>query len=530
MNAFLLISICLLWRSVLFAENPTTLAESAKRAVAGMPRGCIVTGEWRNGEVYYGISGPDQLTHIPAERVVFEIGSVSKVFTGLLLAQAVLERKLTLTSTLRQALDTELNFADENVAKITLAQLATHTSGLPRLPNNADFSTADPYSTYDTKKLVDWIANIKLEKAGPYNQNYSNVGVAILGMAIERALGDSWANLVHDRITGPLGMHDTMPIPTTEMRQRLAPPFDGKATAHEWTFQVFAPAGGLRSTAADLMALGHALTHPDTSPLREAIQLAVQPLMKDIGCCFFLGDDLIMHGGGTGGYRTLFQARPKEDQVRIVLINNASMDPAIVTQAMDRELFKADEGTKLTEVELTPYIGVFQLSEKSKFTFVNREGELWGKLTGQPFLPYVHEKHDVFFNRKVAARIIFGRNSNGAISEVTLDQYNQKQLAARMIEPAPRYLFRTKHDLEGFVGVYDLLPPDKVLKIVLNDGTLYAQITGQSFLPLFETKPGHFEYDIVPAEIDFSYNDSGGVDGLHLTQNGRRLPAPKINK
>ena len=273
--------------NALFAQRTTTLAESAEKIAKDMPRGCIVTGEWRNGEVFYGISGPDRLTNVPPEKVVFEIGSISKVFTGLLLAQAVLEKKLTFETKLKQALDAKQEFADDKVAAISLAQLATHTSGLPRMPDNADFSVADPYASYDPRMLMEWLAKVKLGKDAPHEKSYSNVGVALLGLILERALGDSWANLVRDRICEPLGMHDTMTVLTAEMRGRLAPPFKGKEEAHEWGFKAFAPAGGLHSTATDLMLLSKALIHPQNSPLREAIDLASRPLSKGIGCCFF---------------------------------------------------------------------------------------------------------------------------------------------------------------------------------------------------------------------------------------------------
>ena len=516
--------------SVLFAQKPLSLAGSAQNIAKSMPRGCIVTGEWLDGKAVYAISGPDQPASVPAEKVVFEIGSISKVFTGLLLAQAVLEKKLTFETTLKQALDAKQAFADDKVASITLAQLATHTSGLPRMPDNADFTVVDPYGAYDTKKLGEWLASVKLDKAGPHELSYSNAGVAILGHVIERALGDSWSNLVRDRITKPLGMHDTMPEPTADMRQRLAPPFDGKKEAHEWTFQAFAPAGGLRSTASDMMLFGRVLTHPETSPLREAIQLAVKPLAEGIGCCFFIGDDLIGHNGGTGGYRTLLQAKPKTDQVRIVLINNAEVEPVMVARPLDREQFTAVEGPKLSEAELKPYTGVFKLGKETKFTFVIRDGGLWCKLTGQAFLPYLHEKKDVFFHRGVAARVIFGRDASGAITSVTLDQNNQKQVAKRLDEKAPEYLFRPAKELEEFTGVYDFLPPDKVFTIELRRGMLFVQLTGQPFLPVFETKPGHFEYDVVFASLDFERDEAGKIKRLHITQNGLKLPALKRSK
>lgn len=514
----------------LWAQKTVSLASSAQNIAKTMPRGCIVTGEWRDGKAVYAVSGPDKLANVPPEKIVFEIGSISKVFTGLLLAQAVLEKKLTFETTLKQSLDSKQAFADDKVAAITLAQLTTHTSGLPRMPDNADFSVADPYGTYDVKKLGEWIASVKLEGAGPHEMSYSNVGVAILGHVIERALGDSWSNLVRDRICKPLGMLDTMLVPTKELRQRLVPPFEGKAEAHEWTFAAFAPAGGLRSTAGDLMLFGRALNLPESSPLKEAIQLALKPIVEGIGCGFFLGDDVITHNGGTGGYRTLLEAKPKTDQIRIVLINNAEMEPVQVTRPLDRESFKAVEGPKLSEAELQPYVGVYQLGKQAKLTFVIREGGLWCKLTGQAFLPYLHEKKDVFFHRGVAARLIFGRDASGAITSVTLDQNNHKQVAKRLDEKAPEYLFRPAKELEEYAGVYDFLPPDKVFTVEVRRGTLFIRLTGQPFLPVFETKKGTFEYDVVFASIEFERDEAGQIKRLHITQNGLKLPALKRRK
>ena len=513
--------------NALFSQRTTTLAESAEKIAKDMPRGCIVTGEWRNGEVFYGISGPDRLTNVSPEKVVFEIGSISKVFTGLLLAQAVLEKKLTFETKLKQALDAKQEFADDKVAAISLAQLATHTSGLPRMPDNADFSVADPYVSYDPRMLMEWLAKVKLGKDAPHEKSYSNVGVALLGLILERALGDSWANLVRDRICEPLGMHDTMTVLTAEMRGRLAPPFKGKEEVHEWGFKAFAPAGGLHSTATDLMLLSKALIHPQNSPLREAIDLASRPLSKGIGCCFFLSEDFIGHGGATGGYCTMLEANPKAELVRIVLINNARIEPRNVTRALDREQFNAMEGTKLSEAELKPYTGIFKLNQEAKFTFVIRQGVLWSKLTGQRFIPYLHERKDVFFNRDALARVIFGRDAGGDITKVTLDQNNQKQTAYRLDEHLPAYLFRPEKELEEFTGVYDLFPPDKVCTIKLFDDTLFVQITGQEFFPVFETKKGHFEYDVVFASIEFERNEEGKIERFYITQNGRKLPAQK---
>lgn len=517
--------------SPLFAQKPLTLAAAAEKAAKDLPRGCIVTGEWRDGKAVYAIAGPDKPAGVAAEKVVFEIGSISKTFTGILLAQAVLEKKLTFETTLKQALDSKQTFIDEKVAAITLAQLTTHTSGLPRMPDNADFTGTDPYVSYDTKKLREWLATVKLEKAGPHELSYSNVGIAVLGHVIERALGDSWENLVRDRICQPLGMHDTTPKPNAEQQKRLAPPFDSKAVAHAWNFQAFAPAGALRSTAADMMLYARALAAPDKSPLKEAIALATKPLAEGIGCCFFLDGATISHGGGTGGYRTHFEASPKNGLARLILINNTAVDDSSVMREITRQNFVAVAGSKLTESELAPYLGVFDLGKEAKFTFILRDGGLWGKLTGQPFLPFTHETADSFFHRGVAARLIFKRDEAKGVTAVVLDQNGFKQTAQRSSSESPTYLFRPAKELEEYTGTYDLLPPFKVFTIELRRGTLFVQLTGQPFMPVFETKKDHFEYDVVPAAIEFERDaTTGAILRLHLHQNGLKLPALRQKK
>lgn len=317
------------------------LADAAAQVSQELPHGCIVTAEWRDGIVKYGINGPDKPDGVAAEKVVFEIGSVSKVFTGLLFAQAVLEGKLKLETTLREALAPEQKFADEKVAQITLVQLATHTSGLPRLPFDPMFVLSDPYANYDAKHLSLWLeTGVKIEP-GPHAHAYSNVGVALLGHAVERALGDSWENLVLKRICEPLGMKDTGMTLSEAQRTRLAPPFRGGEPGAEWRWKVFAPAGGLRSTAEDIITFGRALAEPDKSPLRAVIEFATTPRAKapggQVGCCFVLGGTpaalTVWHNGKTGGYQSFVGAMPSLKRVRVVLMNNTVSSPEAVLKA-----------------------------------------------------------------------------------------------------------------------------------------------------------------------------------------------------
>jgi CubicO group peptidase (beta-lactamase class C family) len=138
--------------------EPTTLAQNAFSAAKALPEGGIVIGETLTSGTVFSTAGNLEPAGVPPEKLIFEIGSVSKVFTGLLLAQAVVEKKVSLDTPVREFVDKEFRFADSKVGAITLRQLATHTSGLPRLPDDLmDSDKADPLNPcahYDRAMLA----------------------------------------------------------------------------------------------------------------------------------------------------------------------------------------------------------------------------------------------------------------------------------------------------------------------------------------------------------------------------------------
>ena len=325
--------VCFTGARASMVERP--LGDAAKAFAEKLPAGCIVTGEWSGGEVFFAVAGNAEPADIPAERRVFEIGSISKVFTGLLLSEALLAKKVRLDSTLKELLGGERAFADPRVGEITLLQLATHTSGLPRLPSNMGWLNGlskDPYKNYSRKNMLDFLAKARLDGPAPYPASYSNFGVGLLGELLAGVEGTTWEALVEKKITGPLGMKDTMAQPGAEQAARLAPPYDGGKPARSWTFQAMAGAGALRSTAADLILFGKALLTPDETPLGAAIKgmmevRASHPDMgADIGLGIFIGTidgrREYFHSGGTGGYRSMLQVIPERKLVRVVLVNN----------------------------------------------------------------------------------------------------------------------------------------------------------------------------------------------------------------
>ncbi len=145
----------------------------------------------------------------PNNKSLYEIGSVSKVFTGILLASLHLEKIVHLNDKIGKYIPELTNKISQN---ITLLELATHMSGLPRLPDNmGKVDMKDPYAKYDEKKLIDYLNSIKLlKKPNKFSwKNYSNTGFGLLGYALERATRISYEDLIKKYITIPLAMNDT---------------------------------------------------------------------------------------------------------------------------------------------------------------------------------------------------------------------------------------------------------------------------------------------------------------------------------
>src|SRR6476660_686925 len=181
------------------------------RVDSGLARG-IVVGVLQDGQrrfIAYGTAGPGRAPL--DEHTLFEIGSISKTFSGVLLADAVVRGEARVDEPVAALLPAGTVVPSREGREITLEQLATHTSGLPRLPENMSPASAlDPYADYDARRLYGFLAEYKLTRAPGESVEYSNRGGGLLGHALTlRAKATDWGTLVAQRITTPLGMRET---------------------------------------------------------------------------------------------------------------------------------------------------------------------------------------------------------------------------------------------------------------------------------------------------------------------------------
>ncbi len=504
-----------------------TLAEAATQQAKQLKAGCIVTGERIGDDVRFAIAGKaPEAKDTPPEKIVFEIGSITKVFTGLLLAQAVVEKKVTLEMTISSLLDPKLTFADPRIAAITLKQLSTHTSGLPRLPENAAAGMVeeDPYANYDEKLLLAFITSTKLEGEGPYACSYSNVGVGLLGHLLGKVHQTTWEDAVTKKVCLPLGLKDTAVEPEKLPR---ATPHAGEKVVKPWHLDAMAGAGALRSTAADMMKFGEAMLHPEKTPLKEAFAIALKPhadapaLGGQIGLGVFIskldGDLTFHHDGGTGGYCSGMQVILAKGIVRVVLISNNSVGGSAVIAATSEAEVTPTTGQKeitLPAETMQQYPGVYELDRDSRFTVLLRDGQLWVNLTGQAFLRAFAKAPDRFFYKAVAAEIGFNRDKD-AIQSLTLFQNGRELTAKRVSGTPPDYKLRTSKELQPYAGEYVVMGLKK-LTVTVRANTLFAQLEGQPSVPVFETAADRFEYDVVKATLIFTRDDKKQINGLSM--------------
>ncbi|HVG10799.1 MAG TPA: serine hydrolase [Thermoanaerobaculia bacterium] len=521
------------------------LGDQAKVFAASLGHGAVATAEKRDGRWAFAMAGqPFAAGHAPgnadapAERVIFEIGSISKVFTGILLADAVQAGKLGLDDTLAQRLP--VKFADPATSAVTLKQLATHTSCLPRLPGN--FMTAaseDPYAQYDNRALFDYLASAKLEGKPPCASSYSNLGFGILGVVLETAWGKPWADLVREKITAPLGMTDTVQELSEAQLSRFAEPWNGAERAHPWTFKAMAGAGSLHSTLADMSKFADALLAGAKGPLGHVWPLLSGGYENMLGGKIGLaliqvkdsGEDTYLHDGGTGGFRSSIQVRPGSSRAVIVLASNASAEPQVLLsawQAAGREPVKRSEVTLPAEV-LDEYVGVYAIDSSVRLTLLRRGDGLIARLTGQPFAPVFASAKDEFFYKIVDAQLSFNRDASGKIKGLTLHQNGRDLPATREDGPPPHIEFPDAATLAEYAGEYDFgqFQPGATISVRATPEVLMVTLTGQPAFPVFSIGKDRFEYDIVKAALTFERDAAGKIVAVVLHQNGMDMRAPK---
>lgn len=483
---------------------------------------------------------------------LFEIGSITKVFTALLLADMAERGEVALTDPAAKYLPAGVTMPRRGDAKITLEHLATHTSALPRLPDNlAPKDAANPYADYTVAQLHEALSSIQLTRDVGSQYEYSNLGAGLLGHLLARRAGTDYEKLVRTRILDPLKMKSTGITLSRAMHERLAAGHDEQLTpAANWDLPTLAGAGALRSTANDLLTFLAAQMGLTKTPLAKAMAATVaarRPTTLDgmeIALGWHIatkgGREIIWHNGGTGGYRSFIGYDPKQRVGVVVLSNTSTMagvddigrhliDPAL-------PLLGGSKDRKQVEVDpqrLESYVGLYELAPEFILTVTRKDNQLFVQATGQPRFEIYPESERDFFLKAVDAQLTFETDAEGPASAVVLHQNGLDQRARRIegkLPPAPKEHKEIAVDpklFHGYVGRYQLAP-NFIVTVTTEDNRLFVQATGQPRFEVFAEGEKEFFYKVVDAQITFTTDENGRATGLTLHQNGMNMPAKRI--
>ncbi len=372
---------------------------------------------------------------------VFEIGSITKVFTNTILADMVKRGEVRLDDPIAKYLPQSVRVPQRNGRQITLLDLATQSSGLPRLPTNlAPADVTNPYADYSVKQLYDFLSSYTLTRDIGSQYEYSNLGMGILGHVLSLAARRSYADLVKTRVLDPLGMHDTGIALTPTMKSHMAQGFDANgAPQHLWDLPTLAGAGALRSTANDMLKFLAANLDSTHGPLGPAMAFARAPKRplgsnNSIGLAWnnfeSFGRMITWHNGGTGGFRTYIGLDDAHHRGVIVLTNSTNSPDDIGFHILEPQvpLEKPPSVPKArTEVPIDPskldaLVGVYELAPNFQLTITKEGSSLFGQATGQGKVQMYAESETQFFLKVVDAQVTFVENPTGKVDHIILHQ------------------------------------------------------------------------------------------------------------
>lgn len=484
-------------------------------------------------------------------KTLFEIGSVTKALTGLLLADMVRRGEVRLEDPVADHLPPGTVVPTRNGKAITLIDLATHTSGLPRLPSNmAMKDPLNPYADYTEAQLDAFLRDYALPRDIGATYEYSNLGVGLLGRALAYRAGGDYETVLRKRVLAPLRMTDTAIALSPAQAARFSSGHNAalEVTPH-WDLPSLAGAGALRSTADDLLKLLAAeLSYADT-PLKAAMADQLVPRRPAGGeVVVALGwhiwstpdGDIVTHSGGTMGFQSFVGFNHKTGLGVVVLSNTAGVmgvDDIGLHLMAGRPLKTAPKSRVAVPLPATAFdklVGRYAMAPGVVMT-IRRDGErMIGQLTGQPSVEIFAESPTTFFLKVVDAQLTFTVDGEGRGTAVTLHQNGQNTTAQRLADgaeppPPPRpakVAALSVAELDALTGRY-ALAPGFIVAVTRKGQSLFAQLTGQPEFEVFPESATRVVWAVVPAAASFTLGPDGKAVSLTLHQGGRDMPAPR---
>ncbi len=445
----------------------------------------------------YGSSGPDS-PPLTAESV-FEVGSITKVFTAVLLADAVSRGEVSLDDPVSKHLGVRV--PSRNGREITLLDIATHRSSLPRMADDMGSSPANPYPQYSMQQLLDFIARHELRRDIGSEYEYSNIAVALLGEALARAAGKPYQELLRERVLEPLGMTSTGFSMDEFPRQRTQGHGPGGVMPYRgWT--ELPAMGAMRTTAGDLLEflaanLREPRTHLDSvmrmtwsegrGPVSAGVEIGLLWNIRTFG-----DRQIVLHGGSTAGYDAQIAFEPARGTAVVRLANVQPFEDDI-----EIDVLRRGRPLDVAEVDvprnvLARYEGTY--GRGNSRAYVRLEDDGWLTFQASPnvrFRMYA-ESDSSFVVKRTPWRFTFLSDANGNVTRIAADLEGQAGELPKLDEPVPSPAVAAHNailevplaeaDMAPYVGTYAVSVGAQTLtvRVYIENGQLIGHPQGTS--------------------------------------------------
>jgi CubicO group peptidase (beta-lactamase class C family) len=560
--------------SISYSQTNPAISEEVKKTIQsridnGINTGIVVGIIGPEGTQYYsyGLKSKKSGESVD-EHSIFEIGSISKTFTGIILADKVLKGEMKLDDPLQKYLPEGITAPTRNGEAIKLVNMSNHTSSLPRLPNNfAPANPANPYADYSEEQLYDFLNGYELTRDIGSQYEYSNYAVGLLGYVMAAQSKMTYEELMVKVIAKPLKMKNTRIVLTSKMKKNLAIAHSNGIEVENWDLPTLAGAGAIRSSTVDMIKYIAANMGSKKSKLLPAMQLSHKNTRKEgfapivgLGWHVQMNEDqeIVWHNGGTGGYRTfsgfikggnkgvvvMTNSDVSVDDIGLHLLNPESplreIKPSISGKLRDAIDSKGiEEGVKiywqlkeeratefnfaeeelnnlgyyyLGKEEVDKAIAVLKLNVKAfpdAFNTYDSLGEAY-KTKGDKEKAITNYKKSVELNPGNEGGILMlkelGVDTENLVKEVVVDE----------------------KIMESYVGKYELVP-GFILTVTKDGKQMEAQATGQPKFPIFPKSDNVFYLKVVVAQLTFNTDEEGVVKSVTLLQDGQEIEGKKID-
>lgn len=498
------------------------------------------------------------------EHSIYEIGSISKVFTATILADMVRKGEMNIEDPIDKYLPSTIHVPTYEGEHITLGNLSDHTSSLPRMPDN--FAPADPlnpYADYTVDQMYAFLSSYSLKHPIGSEYEYSNLAVGLLGHILSLKAGKSYEDLMLSTIALPLQMYETKITLSSEMKKNLAIGHTMGMEVPNWDLPTLAGAGAIRSSIFDMLKFLSAQMDNHPGPLYDDMQMTHQARHdKANGNSVGLGwhiapggeHQIIWHSGETGGYTT-FIGFIEETKTGVAVFTNSSEN----VDDIGFHLLEPTSSLKTIKPHITTWLKE-TIETKGPGKLDKEFKALKAKNAGQ----YDIDENDIntlgyyYMNGNAidAAIALFkinmmefpsSFNVYDSYGEALMKKGNTKEaiknykislelnpgnengidmLSKMGVTYQKKELIVAENILQSYVGTYPLAPAFNIK--ITRDGThLFGQATGQNQFELFPKSDTEFYLKITVASIVFG-KDKDGMMSLTLYQNGAVLGGKRI--